>query len=375
MLHFERTLFSIQVLGFAALALCTSSQTVWGSQPDLPSPEDILNQSRQGLRFSKACAQGQKMTIAAVGDVLLHDDPQIQAVRDPARFTSLWARIQDLLARADVTYANLEGTVAWGIDRDKHKVRDPGFVFDDIVYSGLPRLNYHRYLLDDLVASGFDIVSTANNHAMDRGTLGLERTIDALRAAGLPFAGTRKASEGNREWFTITETRGIRLAWISCTRRINPDKAYPKDQILNCHNDTVEIEKLIRRIVRRGMADAVIITPHWGGQYMHVPKPKQIEISRRFLEAGALVVMGAHPHTIQPWEKVITRDGRETFVFYSLGNFVSGHRELPKRATVILNVGLTKRPNGEILVNGVNYIPVLMRRERSAEGWYLTAGT
>ncbi|OFZ20976.1 MAG: hypothetical protein A2X94_06480 [Bdellovibrionales bacterium GWB1_55_8] len=334
-----------------------------------PTPEEVLKESRKGIRFSNACAKGRKITIAAVGDILLHDGPQIQAVHDPERYISLWGGVRDLLARTDLTYANLEGPVAWGIDRNKREVPDPGFVFDDIVYSGLPRLNYHHFLLDDMVASGIDIVSTANNHAMDRGPLGLERTIDALRAAGLPFAGTRKSNERDQKWFTITEANGIKIGWISCTRRINPDKPYPKDMVLNCHNDTNEIEKLIRRIVRKKEADAVIVVPHWGAQFTHIPKEKQIEIARRFVEAGALAVIGSHPHAIQPWERIITRDGRETFVFYSLGNFVSGHRQLQRRVTLILQLGLTRTTNGKVVVNGVNYIPVLMTRDNG----FLTA--
>lgn len=336
----------------AVAALFVSS---WALAAPQPFPKE--------LHFSKACEPGKKITIAAAGDVLLHDIPQIQATESPNRFISLWRPIIDLMQRTDMTYVNLEGTTAWGINRYQQEAPDPGFVFDDYVYSGIPYPNYHPYLLDDLVASGVDVVSTANNHALDRGPLGADRTIEALRKAGLPYTGTRFRSQKHPRWHTITEAKGIRIAWLACGF-INENRAPdPEHQSLQCREDTEEIERIIREIVRKKEADAVIVTPHWGKQFLHEPRDYQLALARRFLEAGAIAVLSSHPHVIQPWEKITTSDGREGFVIYSMGNFVNGHRQLPRRATVLVNLGLTKTRSGKVHINGVKYTPLLMTRE------------
>jgi hypothetical protein len=307
------------------------------------------------LAFAAACRPGTRITIGAVGDVLLHGPLQKQAVAKPDRFRSLWSPIADLLARPDQTYANMEGPTATGINKTGRAVTDPGFVFDDNVYSSYPMFNYHAHLTTDLVASGIDVVSTANNHSLDRFAIGADRTIDALEAAGLPFTGTRR-QDGTGAWHTVTTARGVRLGWIACTYGTNgiPDR---KDQVLWCWDDEAEIHELIGRL--RPTVDAVIVTPHWGAEYTANPSRAQRDLAKRFLEAGATLVLGAHPHVLQPWEKYTTSDGRETFAIYSLGNFVSNQSQLARRATILLHVGLTKTATGTV-VNGVSYIPLIM---------------
>jgi poly-gamma-glutamate synthesis protein (capsule biosynthesis protein) len=309
------------------------------------------------LSFGAACTPGARITIGAVGDVLLHGPLQKQAVAraNQGRFRSLWSPVEDLLARADTTYANHEGPSAKGVNRGGRSVTDPGFVFDDVVYSSYPQFNYNNYLPADLVASGFDVVSTANNHAMDRHALGADRTLEALEAAGLPYTGTRRSS-GAGSWSTTTEANGIRIGWIACTFSTNgiPDS---KKQVLGCWNDETQIKQLITQL--KSSVDAVVITPHWGEEYTANPSVAQRELSHRFLDAGATLVLGSHPHVLQPWEKYKTRDGRETFAIYSLGNFVSGQTQVARRSTILLYVGLTKTESG-IAVNGVRYIPMIM---------------
>ncbi len=307
------------------------------------------------LSFQHACTQGTRVTIGAVGDVLLHSPLQTQAVAQSTRFKSLWSPISDLLARPDVMYANHEGPSAKGVNRGGRSVTDPGFVFDDVVYSSYPQFNYHNYLPADLLSSGFDVVSTANNHSLDRHSLGADRTLDALDAAGLPHTGTRR-SNGSGNWWTTTESNGVKLAWLACTFSTNgiPD---PNKQVLGCWTNETEIKQLISTLQQSH--DAVVITPHWGEEYTANPSRAQRDLAHRFLDAGATLILGAHPHVLQPWEKYKTADGRETFAIYSLGNFVSGQSQLARRATILLQVGLTKTASG-IVVNGVSYMPLIM---------------
>lgn len=318
------------------------------------------------VQFTRACEQGDRLTIAAVGDVLLHGGLQTQATKKPDRFRSLWIGIEDLLKRADLTYANLEGPTAAGVNSSGKSVTDPGLVFDQVVYTSYPMFNYHPSLLDDLLLSGIDVVSTANNHSVDRRSLGVDRTLVALDERGLLHTGTRSSS-GEGVWYTITESAGFRLAWLSCTYATNgiPDT---KHQVLNCYSDDAVVSEVLASLVATESIDAVIMNPHWGVEYSANPSGPEVKLAHKWLEAGATAIIASHPHVLQPWEKYVTSDGRETFVIYSLGNFVSGQSHLPRRSTLLMSLGLTRGKDGKVFVNGVRYVPMCMTK--SASGVY-----
>ncbi len=310
------------------------------------------------LRFDDACRAGTKVTIAAVGDVLLHGPLQKQAYASPEGFSSLWKNVQPLFARTDLSYANLEGPCA-----DGHTVsgtaRDPGLVFDGKVYSSYPQFNYHPSLIGALKGAGFDVLSTANNHALDRRGRGADRTIENLVSAGMPFTGTRSTANMEAPWHTMTEANGIKIAWIACTFSTNgiPD---PKNQVLSCYEDRSTVLSAISALRNQPGVDAVIVTPHWGVEYAHTPSAPEKKLAHDMLDAGATAVLGGHPHVVQPWEKYKTTDGREGFVIYSLGNFVSGQNGLAKRSALVLYLGLTKGADGKVTINGVRHAPIQM---------------
>jgi len=312
------------------------------------------------VKFAAECAPGTRMTIGAVGDVLLHGALQQQAMTRPTggRFASLWSPITDLLSAADTTYANMEGPTAHGVNASGRAVTDPGFRWDNVVYSSYPQFNYHGFLEEDLKASGIDVVSTANNHAMDRRQLGADRTIERLREVGLAFTGTRHRNGLDAPWHTVTDSKGFKLAWLACSYSTNgiPD---PSGQVLGCWEDEETVVDQIKKLKATAGIDAVIVTPHWGEEYTASPSRAQRDLGKRFLDAGATMILGSHPHVLQPWEKHMTPDGRETFVIYSLGNFVSGQTQLARRSTIALYVGLTRTTSG-VKINGVRYIPLIM---------------
>ncbi len=318
------------------------------------------------LRFANACRPGTKVTIAAVGDVLLHGPLQVQAYSSPEGFSSLWKDVQPLFARTDLTYGNLEGPCADG-HTTSGTTRDPGKVFDGRVYSSYPQFNYHPSLIGALKGAGFDVVSTANNHALDRRGAGADRTIENLASAGLPFTGTRASTNMDAPWYALTEANGVKIAWLACTFSTNgiPD---PKNQVLSCYEDRSTVISTITALRNRSDIDAVIVTPHWGNEYQHTPQPQEKKLAHDMLDAGATAVLGGHPHVVQPWEKYTTTDGREGFVIYSLGNFVSGQSGLAKRSALVLYLGLTKGEDGKVTVNGVRHAPIQM----NASPWTAT---
>jgi poly-gamma-glutamate synthesis protein (capsule biosynthesis protein) len=118
---------------------------------------------------------------------------------------------------------------------------------------------------------------------------------------------------------------------------------------------------IVRELAARDDIDAVLVVPHGGDEYSHVPATRQRRLAGLVLDAGALAVLGNHPHVVQPWEKRVTPDGRETFVLYSIGNFVSAQEELPRRASLIVQLVLVRGSDGKTTIAGVRYVPMIMQ--------------
>ncbi|MCA9682992.1 MAG: CapA family protein, partial [Myxococcales bacterium] len=214
------------------------------AEPPWTLPEDYL-------RFDGACSPGRRVSLAFAGDLLLHHELQKQAYAAPTDQGAavIWDAIADLLAAPDFTYLNLEGPIAPGLDRDFLEVEDPGRTYDRVVYTGYPRFNYHPSVAVDLARAGVDLVSTANNHALDRGPVGVDRTIAALHKAKLEFVGTREQG-GPERWYTITEVEGLKIGWIACTKHTN-QIADDFEQVLRCGNGSV-VAKTIERLRATG---------------------------------------------------------------------------------------------------------------------------
>lgn len=318
------------------------------------------------LTFPNACAQGKQITIAAMGDLLLHRPLQLKASQ--SGYESLWEKVTPFLKSADIVYANLEGPIAPGISRNGSQVNDP-LKWDLNVYSDFPVFNYHPSLAQSLKTSGFTIVSTANNHALDRSSIGIDKTIETLDKAGLHHVGTRSKST-DQPWFKTLESQGFKIAWLACTEHTNGinDKHH---QILHC-NRTEDRQVILKTIQElKSQVDAIVVLPHWGEEYHEYPTKTQTAFATQVLDAGATAVIGSHPHVLQPVKKYITKDNRATLISYSLGNFVSFQGSPRTRSTMILLLGLTKTANGTI-INGVRFVPLFMQNRSGTANIHIT---
>jgi poly-gamma-glutamate synthesis protein (capsule biosynthesis protein) len=317
-------------------------------------------------RFAAACVEGERVRVNAVGDVLLHQELQRTAYADPRGARALWAEVEDLLADAELTLANLESPLAPGLARDGSEVEDPGRRYDNVVYTAYPSFNVHPLLARGLVEGGVDLVTTANNHALDRGPEGIDRTIRELRRAKLPFVGTRTQADARAErtttWSTIAQAGPLRVAVVACTEWVN-QKPDPLHQVLRCKTDRAWIEREVRRLAARDDVDVVAVAPHWGKEYAAGPATWQREWAQRMVDAGASLVLGGHPHVLQPWERLTAKDGREAGVVWSLGNFASHQQDLPKRSEAIVQVGLVRDAEGRSHVAAFAAHPIHQARE------------
>ena len=368
------------------------------------------------ITFDGACRPGEEITIAAVGDIMMQDvvqrsasqlvDPTAQGPegRIVSGFTRLFDSVRPDLDRADLLFGNLETPIAVELGPELVEEPDGRFVAAEVevgeevlwdgraygtsLYRGIvPRFNAHPLLATALRHAGWGVVSTANNHALDRGVNGIDRTIDALRAARLPFAGTTRHDEvrdadgdgrPDDPAYTCVEVRGVRIAFLAFANLVNGvfgvfgvadtfhqvSRLY--DNLLQEDRDRVEAE--IARVRRESGADLVIVSVHWGFEYEEIPDPAQRVWAKGIIDAGADIVIGHHPHVLQPMERIKADDGREAIVFYSLGNFIADLWWPGVEASAIVYVGV-KRDGPSIFLSGVQYIAVeIVKEARPAVG-------
>lgn len=319
-----------------------------------------------------ACSANGEIKIAAVGDILVHGAIYEPANRSRQGFASIWSSVTPLFQAADITYGNFEAAAAPGVSQSGRVVGDPGRVYDcrhprgkdgrpdtkknggDAVYCVTNFLfNYHPDMIGALKQSGFNVLSTANNHSMDRGRIGVDKTIESMQAHGMAFTGTRHSKQNNA-WHAVTTAKGWRVAWVGCTDVANWSGNQP--QILMCKSETTLA--LIRQLSRDRSIDAVIVTPHWGGEYATSPNGSQTSLAQKFADAGATAVIGNHAHVIQPLRIVKSADGREVPVAYSLGNFIAAQRGIERKMSIVLYLDLS-RAGGVTKVTDIAAVPVV----------------
>lgn len=244
-----------------------------------------------------------RVELVAVGDILMHQDVKASASAAPGGLLDLWSEVAPELKKADIAFANLETPIAPTSGR-------PGrpMVF-----------NAPAELPAALKASGFTLVSTANNHAYDQGPKGLQETLDRLKEAGLPAIGSGP-DKAQADTPLILEVKGLRIAFLAFTDVFNMNLNARTDRPWVRSLDPAEAARAVREA--RMKADAVVVSVHWGAEYVHTPLARQRAVAQALTEAGADLILGHHPHVLQPVE-VLEAAGRRTVVAFSLGNFVS----------------------------------------------------
>ena len=253
----------------------------------------------------------QTLTFAALGDNLIHYQIYDYAFRHfDGCFDDLFAQIAPELEQYDVTSINQETIL----------VDDPGR------YSSYPLFGTPLQVGDAVVKAGFDIVTCATNHALDMGPDAIERTAALFRDAGIVCAGIQSAEDGAFRPYEILERNGIRCAVFNYTLTTN-GQPLPEDAPYVVH--TLDDEQQVREglLAGRAEADLCLVYVHWGTEYAEQPDDQQRYWAQVFADCGADVVIGTHPHVLQPYEWVTGRDGHETLVYYSLGNFISAQTE------------------------------------------------
>ena len=288
--------------------------------------------------------------VGFVGDILVHND-LYESILSKKTFKPLWQESIPLFQKTDFMVGNLEGPAALGIHKDGSDKGDVGFTYDLKVYSGTNfSFNFHPQILSDLKSSGFDLLTVANNHSLDRRWRGIDRTHEAARQVGLPIVGTRPSYAPNEEMYQIADIQGLRLAFIGCTEMSNVSSD-SKNQVLFCYDKAGTVANMVSRLKARSDVDGVIVYSHWGSEYQQSPNSSQKRYAKTWLEAGATAVIGSHPHVLQPWESYRTQDGRKTLIAYSLGNFLAFQAGTAKKTGVIVYLKLARTSLGAEVID------------------------
>ena len=305
--------------------------------------------------FTSLAQDTTRLSLLFLGDIMQHDS-QISDAWDPTMKTydylPCFKHIKPYTQAADLTIANLELTLAGP------------------PYKGYPQFSAPDELLHGLKDMGIDVLVTANNHCVDRGRLGLERTVQMLDSFKIPHTGTfvDEVSKLNEHPLLLTRN-GFNLALLNYTYGTNGLHVTPPN-IVNMI-DTAAIRTDLQRAARMNV-DAVIVFVHWGAEYQSLPSAWQKMVAEHCFRNGADLVIGAHPHVIQPmeWDKE-----KNQLVAYSLGNFVSGQRKRYTDGGAMINVELEKiyfAPDSSTTrIDTANYILQWVYRTEAGKNYYM----
>ncbi len=335
---------------FCLIKFVVPDKTVDVASSNLSADSRIAENSTNNINSDSEIKQEPiTFSLAAIGDVMCHNTQYMDAYNsstDSYDFSYVFEDIQTYIQSADISIGSLETTFA-GKDRG---------------YSNYPTFNSPEQLAYDLSEMGLDVLSTAGNHALDKGFSGLSNTLDVLDDANISHSGTYRTQE-DRDSVLIEDVKGVKVAILSYTYGTNGIPV-PSDKEF-CVNliDKDLIKKDIENAKSQN-ADVIISCMHWGIEYQTTPNDEQEDLADFLFENGVDIILGNHPHVLQPMEKksVTLADGivKDCFVVYALGNFICDQNSENTRNSIILNLDITKNADGKISIDKVDYVPIYM---------------
>ena len=348
-------------IGFAALVLSTSKISV----------NDTFNENNKKLIDSRVNFQNPKVitylppppdsiseiSINLVGDLMCHLPQTNNAKLNNGEydFNPSFEYIKPYLQDADITIGNLETTFA-GTNQP---------------YAGYPAFNSPDAYCTALKNAGFDFLVTANNHSMDTREAGLLRTIEVIKKHNLGYAGTY-LNQRDHDSIRIITIKDIKLAILNYTYGTNG--AYPISNHKYMLNviDSAGIITAVKQAKAQG-ADIVLVFYHMGLENITEPTKSQNDAVRFALDAGAALVIGAHPHVIGPTKKIYSQAINDTaFVAFSLGNFLSNQYWRYTDAGVILKLKIEKNyTKNKTSFKEANFLPTWVYRGDGAKKMHI----
>lgn len=266
-------------------------------------------------------------TLAATGDVLLHSALWRQAEADAAAqgkpgldFGPMLAGLQPEVSAADLAICHMETPVA-----------PPGGP-----YSSFPVFSVPQEIIPALAAIGFDACTTGSNHTFDEGADGVDRTLDALDAAGLAHAGSARSPE-EAATTTIVDADGVSVALLSYAYGFN---GFSPPNGETWRANPIDEGRILAdaRVAKERGAEVVVVSLHWGSEYVHEPNSQQSDLAPRLIRSPDIdLLLGHHAHVVQPVENV---DGE--WVVYGMGNMIANQLQAPRAEGLLTSFTFTE---------------------------------
>lgn len=309
---------------------------------------EIVNSEEGENKIEEVIPEDTVINIVGIGDSLCHSQNFKDAYNSETGtydFSPMFKNVTKYIESATVAVGNLETTLA-GEERG---------------YSGYPTFNSPAELAYDMKEMGIDILTTANNHCIDKGYSGLVSTLDKLDEYGIAHTGTSRSVE-EQNTILFKDLEGIKTAFLCYTYGTNgipipSGREYSVNLI-----DKDFMKQQLDKAKEEG-AELIVVSMHWGSEYRIKPTEEQEELAEFLIKNGADIILGNHSHVPEPMEmKEVTLDDgtkREGFVIYSMGNFFSAQTQEYTRDTLIVNVEVRKNgQTGEITIDKATYTPV-----------------
>lgn len=303
-----------------------------------------------------------RINLIMVGDILLHTPVEESAIREDGSYNydAIFANVRDEIDKADLAIVNQEVIIGG----------------EELGISGYPAFNAPYAVGDALVKAGFDVVCHGTNHALDKGKQGLLNCINFWEDnyPDMEVLGIHDTKEDAEE-IVYVEKDGIKLALLNYTYSTNgipmpEDMSFAVDMLTDANKDKIieDIQKAEKE------ADFTIVCPHWGTEYSLEISASQKKWTSLFLENGVDLVLGTHPHVIEPVEMITDEEtGHRMLVYYSLGNFVnwtsgSGEGIANRMVGGMAQVTLEKDESGNTYIKEYGIEELVCHLERGVNG-------
>lgn len=322
-------------------------------------PMDNVVRSEMAIVIERACNKDKRLmfdmsrldvTMVAFGDTIGHE-PVIKAGKtaDGYNFDKLFENVRPYVEGADVACVNQET------------------VFVENNFTGYPSFGSPEEIGIAEVEAGFDVITHATNHAFDRGTGGILYTTQFWNNQDVIMLGIHE-NEDDAKQISVIKRNGIKIAMLNYTYSLNGYRL-PKGKEYMV--DILDEEKIkLDMACARNISDAIVVFAHWGNEYQNKPSQSQKDWAQLFADEGATVIVGHHPHVVQPLDFVIANDGREVPVYYSLGNFISNQNDYQNALCAMADFKIVKDEKG-IRCESAEIEPVITHMENGYYSAYL----
>ena len=308
--------------------------------------------------------------IVSLGNLIIHQS-QINGAKNENGydFSPSFQYIKEMVSEADISLGILEGALAGG---------EP---------TGYPIFNSPDEVIDSLRDTGIDVVNYANNHIYDYDDEGLQRTIEITKEKGLDVLGVKSTEE--EKSYLVKEVDGVKIGFASYvfeTAAVNGYKtinsnpvSINSENLINTFNYN-DLESFYNRnaseisAMKAEGVEFIIASMHWGEEYNTYIEATQNEIAKKLNELGVDIILGGHPHVIQPYEIICNESGHSTFVIYSQGNSLSNQSEqeigvAESEDGIMIKFTLEKK-DGNVSLKEYKIIPTWVYKEEKGDGTY-----